>query len=176
MSAVYFSIAHLASSDHFNETKPRICDPSVGVKRATARSSPPSAAHFANIHAAFGMWQVLKNIRMRFCPPRIPAVILVASGLPSILSHSAGIASSGISERLQIHEHFRWQAELLIDFLIRNPPEIIGAQRKRLGVKLRIVNGHRQLQVVVVDASVAFLDMCIDAVGVPGARQPRSVV
>src|SRR5690348_10930719 len=88
---------------------------------------------------------------------------------------ASGVAG-GIADGFEVFDHLRGDAEPLFEKLIGNPPEILRAERERLGVKLGIVNRQGELQVVVVGAGEALLDVRIDTMGIPKLVDPGSVV
>jgi len=84
--------------------------------------------------------------------------------------------TGGIADSLQVFNYFRGYAEPLFENLIGNPAEILGAQRKRFGVKLWVVNRESELQVVMIGTSEALLDVGIDAMRVSELVDTGTVV
>src|SRR6266850_3570713 len=80
-----------------------------------------------------------------------------------------------VANELHVVDHLGRNTHLLFRFLIRNPPVVVLRKHKRLRKDLRIVNGHDHLQMIVVDARVAFLDAGVDAVRMAGLVKPRLV-
>ncbi len=93
----------------------------------------------------------------------------------AFLGRSGADAERGIADQLPVIDHLGRHAHLLFRFLIRNPPVLVAREHERLGEDLRVVNGHDHLDVIVVDACVAFLDFGVDTVRMAGLVEPRHV-
>ena len=90
----------------------------------------------------------------------------------SALTGNIGIAASGIAHRLQILLNLRRYASIVVDLLIRNPPEVLQAQIELFGVNLRIVHGEGQRQVIPGIPVKTLLHMRIDSVRITVLGRP----
>ncbi len=82
----------------------------------------------------------------------------------------------GDADDVHVCYPLRGDADLLVVFLRGHPSELGRCEDKRFCVHLRIVDGYRHIQVIVVDACVALLDKGLGAVGIPAWIKPAPVV
>src|SRR5689334_19906887 len=116
---------------------------------------------------------------MRMCARRswsiIPRDFTDSKPEPSLLGRRYALASR-IPDEAQILNHLGRHAKLFGELLIRQPLEADFAEHEGLRVELWIIDGHGELQIVVVHAGVALLHVSLDGVRISGAVEPGFVI
>src|SRR5438552_539867 len=86
------------------------------------------------------------------------------------------IEARRVAHLLQVLLDLRRYAGEFVELLVRNPAEMLLAQKELLRVKLRVIHDECQCQIILGIPMEAFLHMRVDAMRIPVLRSPGAVV